>query len=81
MMSHDKMTQMSMRLGNAIIKAVDEHGPDNSFSLSELVGSKDAMYAGKALRKHWITMCLNIASRRSDFTVQFSGGRIHVVSR
>ena len=76
-LEYDKTTEMVMRLGTALIKAVDEHGAPNSFAFSELVG-KDAMLAGKAVRKMWGPFCANLDARRPGMRVNFSGGRLHV---
>jgi hypothetical protein len=64
---YDKSTALVMRLGSALVKAVQEHGIENSFAFSELVGS-DAMQAGKAVRRQWGAFCLNVAGRlAADF--------------
>jgi hypothetical protein len=86
-LEYDKTTTLVMELGTALLRALSEHGLSkdghNSFSFSELVGHKNAMLAGKAVRKFWQPFCLNFSSRLPlefhDVHVQLSGGRLHLV--
>lgn len=84
-LSFSKTDLMSMKVGTALLRALSEHGVDgsgNSFSFSELVGARDAMFAGKAVRARWTPFCLNFASRLpvefKDVHVNLSSGRLHV---
>lgn len=74
-----KTQYMSMRVGTALVKAVAEHGAPNSFAFSELVGAKDAMWAGRAVRADWAAFCLNVGER-AGVRVNLSGGRLHVAA-
>lgn len=84
-MQFSKSGELAMEVGTALLRALSEHGLSddghNSFSFSELVGSK-AMLAGKAVRANWIPFCLNFAVRLpeefKEVRVNLSGGRLHL---
>lgn len=80
-LAYDKDAQMVMRLGNAMVRAIAEHGTPNSFAFSELVGRHDAMHAGRAVRKMWDAFTMNLMSRLPDVVVSLSGGRLHADPR
>jgi hypothetical protein len=77
---YDKMTLMTARVAGALAKAVLAHGVPNSFGFSELVGRADAMTAGKAVRAHWATFCLNAYARGipQEVSIDISNGRLVV---
>lgn len=77
-LEYDAATKMSMRVGTALIKAMDEHGVPNTFAFSELVGRADAMAAGKAVRKDWGAFALNVDAQRPGTRVTLWEGRLAV---